>query len=163
MKPAARYAIRAAKYFCWFAILFVLIISVLVFTKFVPADISQMFIHGWVSVAEIAGIVLIFSLLYPRFGYQSRKVEIEGEWPKVSERLKDFFANRGYRIETDEADKICFRSRQAGVRIARLWEDRITVTPTLGGVEVEGPSKDLARIVSALEYHFNGDGTDSEE
>lgn len=154
MKPAARYAVRAVKYFCWFAILFVLIISVLVFAKFVPADISQMFIHGWWSVAEIAGIVLIFSLLYPRFGYQKRMVSITGEWSEVSERVKDFFANRGYRIEAESPDEIRFRSTQAGVRIARLWEDRITVTPTLGGVEVEGPSKDLARIVSAMEYRF---------
>ena len=38
MKPAVRYIIRAVKYFCWFAILFTLIIGVLAFTKFVPTE-----------------------------------------------------------------------------------------------------------------------------
>ena len=39
MKASVKYAIRAAKYFCWFLILFTLLIGVLVLTKFVPYGI----------------------------------------------------------------------------------------------------------------------------
>ena len=52
---------------------------------------------------------------------------------------------------------ICLRSNSRAVRIARLWEDRITVTFVLGGVEMEGPAKDLNRIVSAFEYRLRGE------
>ena len=144
MKPAVRYIIRAVKYFCWFAILFTLIISALAFTKFVPADngVAGLFVHGWKSVLEIAGVFLVFSALYPKFGYQKRQVSIPGEWSEVSAEVKGYFADRGeYR----------------GVRIARLWEDRITVTPVFGGVELEGPAKDLARLVSHMEYKLRGE------
>ena len=61
MKASVKYAIRAAKYFCWFLILFTLLIGVLVLTKFVPADIDTMFVKGWISVAEIAGVFVVFS------------------------------------------------------------------------------------------------------
>ena len=139
MKPAARYIVRAIKYFCWFAVLFTLVISALVFTKFVPADngVAGLFVHGWKSVLEIAGVFLVFSALYPKFGYQKRQVSIPGEWSEVSAEVKG--------------------ARRAGVRIARLWEDRITVTPVFGGVELEGPAKDLARLVSHMEYKLRGE------
>lgn len=156
MKPAARYAVRAVKYFCWFAVLFTLIISVLVFTKFVPADVETMFVHGWKSVLEICAVFLVFSALYPKFGYQKRLVSIPGEWDGVAQDVKKWFGERGgYRVESETPEKICFRSARAGVRIARLWEDRLTVTPAFGGVEIEGPAKDIARIASAMEYQMN--------
>lgn len=156
MKPAARYAVRAVKYFCWFAILFTLIISVLVFTKFVPSNIEEMFVHGWKSVLEICGVFLVFSALYPKFGYQKRMVSIPGEWGEVEKKVKEYFAERGdYRPESETPEMLCFRSSRAGVRIARMWEDRLTVTPVLGGVEIEGPAKDIARIASAMEYRFS--------
>ncbi len=158
MKPAVRYIVRAVKYFCWFAVLFTLVISALVFTKFVPTDngVAGLFVHGWRSVLEIAGVFLVFSALYPKFGYQKRQVSIPGEWSEVADVVKGYFADRGdYLLERETPDKLCFRARRAGVRIARLWEDRITVTPVFGGVEIEGPAKDLARIASHMEYKLN--------
>ena len=153
-----RYIVRAVKYFCWFAILFTLIISVLVLTKFVPANVGQMFIHGWMSVLEIAGVFAVFSALYPKFGYQKRMVSLPGEWSEVAPQVKAWFAERGdYRIESEAPEKICLRSTRAGVRIARMWEDRLTVTPCLGGFEMEGPSKDVARLASSIEYKLQGE------
>ena len=155
MKPAVRYIIRAVKYFCWFAILFTLIISALAFTKFVPTEngVEGLFVHGWKSILEICGVFLVFSALYPKFGYQKRQVSIPGEWSEVSAEVKEYFADRGdYLLESETPEKLCFRARRVGVRIARLWEDRLTVTPVFGGVELEGPAKDLARIVSHMEY-----------
>ncbi len=158
MKASVKYLVRAVKNFCWFVILFTLLIGILVLTKFVPADINTMFIKGWVSVAEIAGVFLVFSALYPKFGYQSRKVSITGEWKEVQEKVREFFDQRGdYVVESAEDGKICFRSKSRAIRIARLWEDRITVTFVLGGVEMEGPAKDLSRIVSAFEYYLRGE------
>lgn len=35
-----------------------------------------------------------------------------------------------------------------------MLEDRITMTRTLGGFEVEGLTKDVVRIIGGLEYKF---------
>ena len=61
---------------------------------------------------------------------------------------------RGYRLESEDGETMKFRSRAVLNRIVRVWEDRITITKTLGGFEVEGLSRDVARIVPALEYRF---------
>jgi len=45
-----------------------------------------------------------------------------------------------------------FRSKSLANRIFRMGEDRITITKSLGGFEVEGLSRDIVRIVFALEY-----------
>lgn len=162
MKNAARYAIRAIKYFCWFLILFSALIGVLVITKFVPADINTMFIKGWVSVAEIAAVFLVFSALYPKFGYQTRMVTIPGEWSEVGPQVEAWFNERGdYETESREEGKICFRSNKRATRIARMWEDRITVTSVFGGVGIEGPTKDVARIAGAMEYSFRNSDEES--
>ena len=91
MKPAVRYIIRAVKYFCWFAILFTLIISVLAFTKFVPTEngVEGLFIHGWKSILEICGVFLVFSALYPKFGYQKRQVSIPREFDTLKSKIFD--------------------------------------------------------------------------
>lgn len=159
MKPAVRYVIRAVKYFCWFAVLFVLIISILIFTKFVPSDggVEGLFINGWKSVLEICAVFFIFSAVYPKLGYQKRKVQIPGEWNEVADAVKGYFAERDdYVPESESAEKICYRARKTAVRIARRWEDRLTVTPTFGGIEIEGPSKDIARVASHMEYKLSG-------
>ena len=62
-----------------------------------------------------------------------------------------YFADRGdYRLESETPEKLCFRASRAGLRIARMWEDRITVTPSFGGVELEGPAKDADKLAAKL-------------
>lgn len=41
------------------------------------------------------------------------------------------------------------------MRVMRLWEDYITIEPMLGGFQAEGPVRDLARIVSAIDHKIN--------
>ncbi len=158
MKPSARYAVRAIKYFCWFAVLFALIISVLWFSKLAPTDngVQGLFVNGWMSILEIAGVFLVFSAFYPKFGYVRRTARIPGEWSEVAAEVKKYFDGRGdWYKESEEPERLCFRSTKTAHRIARLWEDRLTVTPAFGGVEIEGPAKDVSRIASSMEYSLN--------
>jgi len=41
-----------------------------------------------------------------------------------------------------------------------MWEDRITLTPVLGGFQAEGLSRDLVRVVSSIEHQFRSHGQD---
>ena len=45
-------------------------------------------------------------------------------------------------------------------RAARMWEDRITLSPVLGGWQAEGLSRDLVRVMSAIEQYFRNHGND---
>lgn len=179
-----RYFIRSVKYFLYLAVLCSLLMAVLVLTHFVPADITKIFGNGWVSIAEIGSLFLIFAALYPRIGYTNKFAALPGEWPEVAASVKTFMAERGDYVEeavksgknsgakkatendaaandgngnasADEPEpKLCFRAKKLSTRIVRTWEDRLTFTPAFGGVKIEGPAKDVARLASSIEYRF---------
>lgn len=186
-----RYFIRSVKYFLYLAVLCSLLMAVLVLTHFVPADITKIFGNGWVSIAEIGALFIIFAALYPRIGYTKKSAALPGEWSEVVASVRTFMTERGDYVEesvkpgknsgakkatedgaavnggngnasADEMEqKICFRAKKLSTRIARTWEDRLTFTPAFGGVNIEGPAKDVARIASALEYRFRQEETDA--
>lgn len=183
-----RYFIRSVKYFLYLAVLCSLLMAVLVLTHFVPADITKIFGNGWVSIAEIGALFVIFAALYPRIGYTKKSAALPGEWSEVVASVRTFMTERGDYVEesvklrkkgeaknvtekgaenngnasADEVEqKICFRAKKLSTRMARTWEDRLTFTPTFGGVNIEGPAKDVARIASALEYRFRQEETDA--
>ena len=66
---------------------------------------------------------------------------------------------RGYELETEEGENMTFRLRNKFNRAARTWEDRITLTRELAGFYMEGISKDVARLASALEFKFRNPET----
>ena len=46
--------------------------------------------------------------------------------------------------------------RRSGLsRALKMWEDTLTCRITAPGVEIEGPTKDLVRIVSGLEAQID--------
>ena len=45
-------------------------------------------------------------------------------------------------------------------RAARMWEDTITLSPILGGWEVEGLTRDLVRVIGSVEQYFRNHGKD---
>ena len=57
----------------------------------------------------------------------------------------------GYKLETEKAGTYSFRRSSGLSRALKMGEDRITLSPTAGGVDVEGLTRDLARVVSELE------------
>ena len=50
-----------------------------------------------------------------------------------------------------------FRLKSHGARLARRYEDRITLEQTADGLSVEGLRKDVVRIVSRMEYRLGGE------
>ncbi len=146
-----KYLIRALKYFCYAVILLVIIVLALVLTGFVEADLSKMFIHGYDSLWQIALMLLVFALLYPHFGYSSRTAHIYGSPEELRPVVLRVMEALGYRLESEQEAGYKFRRRSALSRALKMWEDRITLSPTGAGMEIAGLTRDLGRIVSALE------------
>ena len=46
------------------------------------------------------------------------------------------------------------RHNSAVSRLFKVWEDRITFTPTHSGYTIEGLNRDIVRYLSGIEYKF---------
>ena len=66
--------------------------------------------------------------------------------------ILDYMQRRGYVLESEEEGKLCFRRRTVVDRLARSFEDRITLTRNIGGFDIEGPNRDVVRILYGLEH-----------
>jgi hypothetical protein len=145
-----RYLIRAAKYFVQLLVILSLIIAILIVAKVVEADISQIFVNGYDSLWQIALLMAVFAAIYPRFGYAKRQAIVPGSDEEALPELERVMTALGYEREQRTDGVLAYRKRSAGDRFMRLWEDRITVTRFISGFELEGPNKDVVRVINAL-------------
>ena len=146
-----KYFIRSLKYYCYLMILLAIIVLALVLTGFVEADLSKMFVNGYDSLWQIALFMLAFALFYPRFGFSKRTIHIYGSQEEVRPAVMRVMQGLGYGLENDSDGRFAFRRRSGFSRALKMWEDRITLSPSVNGWEAEGLTRDLGRIVSALE------------
>lgn len=146
-----KYIIRSLKYYCYLMLLLVIIILALVLTGFVEADLSKMFVNGYDSLWQIALVMLVFAMIYPRFGFSARTAHLYGAPEEVRPDVMRVMEALGYRLESEDSGSWSFRRRSGLSRALKMWEDRITVTPSGAGLTVEGLTRDLTRIVSGLE------------
>jgi len=150
-----KYLVRAVKYFVYLLVILVAVIWALVAFKIVDSDISAMFVNGYDSLWQIAAITAFFSIVYPRFGFTTRKAMAPGPAEETAAVVKAVMTERGYELEKIDGDNMCFRKRSPVVRAFKMWEDRITFEKSISGYNVEGLTKDLVRIVSAVESRFD--------
>ena len=149
-----KYIVRAVKYFISVCVLAALIILVLVLLGYVSSDVDVMFQKGWKSIGYIAIMFAVVSAIYPRFGYKKRLAGALGDFADLRPGVVSYMEEHGYVLESEDEEKMTFRSRSVLNRIFRVWEDRVTIEKTLGGFEVEGLTRDITRIVYGLEYKF---------
>ena len=138
-----KYIIRSLKYFCYLMVLLAVLILALVLTGFVEADLSKMFI--------IALVMLVFAAIYPRFGFSKRTAHLYGSPEELRPTIVKVMEGLGYRLESEDGGSFCFLRRSGLSRALKMWEDRITISPSGAGLEIEGLTRDLTRIVSGLE------------
>ncbi|MBO6160707.1 MAG: hypothetical protein J6O01_04415 [Bacteroidales bacterium] len=146
-----KYIVRSLKYYCYLLLLLVIIIAALVLTGFVEADLSKMFVNGYDSLWQIALIMLVFAIIYPRFGFSRRTVHLYGSPEELRPTILKVMEDLGYRLAQEQDGTYGFLRRSGLSRALKMWEDRITIAPSGAGLEVEGLTRDLSRIVSALE------------
>lgn len=148
-----RYFIRAVKYFIYFILLFVVIMAVLVLTGAAEGDISTMFWGGYSALWKIAVIFAVISAIYPSVGFIRKEAMIPGSWEEDKDIIKEFMGGRGYVLETEDTGTMSFRKTGMS-RFTRMYEDRVTLSAKIGGVEIEGMRKDVLRLAMGLESRF---------
>jgi len=151
-----KYLRRSLKYFIQICFLFVVIIGALMLLGYVSADVNAAFRGGWQSIGLIAIFFVVMSGIYPLFGYGKRTVRAKGEPAEHFAAIDKAMQERSYVFESrSEAGEAKYHLKSPVARLTRLWEDTITVTPVLGGFEVEGLMRDLNRVVMSLDRNIN--------
>lgn len=156
-----KYLVRALKQFVYLAVILCLIVLILAKANLVESDISKMFVNGYDSLWQIALIIAVFAGIYPKLGYSSREVRMYGSDEEIRPVLQEVMDDHGYKLEKDESGKISFIKRAPLSRMMKLWEDRVTFTRSLSGYSIEGRTKDIVRIASALEFRLSLPGEDA--
>jgi hypothetical protein len=150
------YLRRSLKYFIQITFIFAVAIGILMLTGLASKDIDTAFRHGWQSVEYILIAFAVMSLFYPLFGYSQRQIHAQGDPADHWKAIDQTMDLRGYEPagETPEGARK-YHLRSFGNRMARLWEDTITINPVLGGFQAEGLTRDLVRVVMALDRKLN--------
>ena len=145
-----RYIIRAVKYFFQLCILLFVFVTLLVALKFVPKDVSQIFVNGYDSLWQIALIVAAFSAVYPRFGYGDREISVPGDPSGLDSKVVSYMEAHGYK----EIAPMEFKLSNGLLRILHIFEDKVIITHSLGGYVISGRTKDILKIAAGLQALF---------
>lgn len=152
-----KYLLRSLKYFIYLTIILTLVIVALVAFKIVDGNLSTMFVNGYDSYWQIALLMAVFALIYPKYGFSTRKAYLKGSPEELRNGMDEVMSSHGYKLEKEEGDTLCYIKRSGFSRALKMWEDRITFTKILTGYELEGLTRDLPRLISALEYKLSSE------
>ena len=146
-----KYLIRSIKYFIYFSVTCSLIVTALVLIGAVEGGVDNIFEEGYRSIGKIAIFFAIVSAAYPKFGFIRRDMSFSGAWDDIRGKVVEFMDERQYVLETEGADKVTFRLKGIAGRISKMAEDRVTLTKSEEGWQMEGLRKDVLRLASGLE------------
>ena len=158
-----RYFVRALKYLVYFAIIFVVMVSVIYLFSSQKAEglpFSDLFKEG--SLPLIALFFVAVSAIYPALSFQKKQLYLNGDFTKYAEMVDEVMKSQDYVGEKREDGCYTYLKRGTYARLSRMYEDRITFTTSDNPVLVEGYRKDLLRILSMLNYRIRQEGREQE-
>ena len=156
-----KYLIRSVKYFFWFVIVLAIIMVIMSLLGMVELNLDSLFKDGVKSIWQIAVMFLVLAFVYPISGFMKRDAMIPGNYADIRDGIIKVMESKGYTLETEEGENLTFRLRTWGMRAFKMFEDRITLTRTPRGFQVEGLRRIVVRIVGSLEYAFMDKGQDT--
>ena len=149
-----RYFIRAVKYFLSMAVIVILILGVFTYTQDGTFNILGSLSDGVRSAVWITVILVLFSAVYPRFGYAERPLDVRGDTDEIEKVIRQYMDERGYRVEKEDLNLLTFRARSPLTQVFRVWEDQISFSRTHTGFTIEGLNREIVRLKSGIEYRF---------
>ena len=139
-----RYPIRAAKYAVYLIILFFILFALLrAFGSASHIDVLWSTSRGLMFL----GVVVIFALLYPFFGFTRNRLTFNAASRAVD--VERIMAMCGFkRIDADNhgADHMLFEATSTAKKLTMMWEDQVEITTDADGVSyIEGNRKEVVR------------------
>jgi len=151
-----KYAIRAIKYFFYYCILLAIILFALKALNIVEtSSIDDIFRNGYKSLVEIAIMFAVFSGIYPKFGFCKMTTAINGTLIDRKSEIVAYMHEKNYVLGKEEDGVLKFHRASILQRTTRMFEDTVTLTQTLEGIEIEGLRRDVIILMHGLENKLN--------
>ena len=150
-----KYLIRSIKYFIYFSLMCTVIVSVLVLIGAVEGNIESIFEEGYTSIGKIAIFFALVAAVYPKVGFISRGISSDKEWSEIRADVIEYMKERQWDLESEGDGFASFRVRGTMTRLSKMNEDRITLTRSAGGYQMEGLRKDVMRLATGLEHRLD--------
>ena len=146
-----KYFIRAVKYFIYFSLMCAAITGALVLIGAVEGNIDSIFSEGYRSIGKIAIFFAMVAAVYPKVAFINRDIDSEKDWNEMRQAVLEFMKDRQYDLESETDNVMTFRLKGFAGRLSKMYEDRLTLTKTDEGYQLEGLRKDVMRLSSGLE------------
>ncbi|MDD2419450.1 MAG: hypothetical protein PHV91_03175 [Bacteroidales bacterium] len=153
-----KYLGRVVKYLVYLVIVFALIIAIFSLTSNQTFSVYNLFRPG--TGIQIAIFLFVMSVIYPFFGYATKKVYLNKGYEYDKKTIQDIFLTNRYKIECEGTEFIKFRHKSAFVRTLRMFEDTITLDFSDNPIKLEGQRKDVYRMARMIEYAVRNDRND---
>jgi hypothetical protein len=150
-----KYIIRAIKYFFYFAFLTTALVTVLVFIGAVESNIEAIFEGGYTALWKMAAFFGVVAAAYPSLAFIKRNIPAKGEFSAMKTEIKEYMADHRYELESETDNALTFRVRGIAGKLAKMYEDRITITSAFEGIQIDGLRKDVIRLATGLEARLN--------
>ncbi len=142
---------RAVKYMVRLLVLVFALIAVMVATGMARtgADGNLADVFMTPKALLLFAIIVLWSLVYPKLGFIRQPLKMDFNAGK--EQIQKVFSDNGFVLVEQKDNEMIFRMSSPLRRTLVLWEDRIVVSATDGGIEMEGMRKEVARIEFRLQ------------
>ena len=149
-----KYLIRSIKYFIYFSLMCTAIVSVLVMIGAVEGNIENIFEEGYTSIGKIAIFFAMVAAVYPKVGFIKRDIRSDKELADIRTDVIEYMKERQWELESESDSTISFRVKGLVARLSKMYEDRITITKSADGYQIEGLRKDVMRLATGLEHRL---------
>lgn len=145
------YCRRAVKYMVRLLVLVFVLIAVMVATGMArtgaDGNLADVFLTP--KALLLLAIIVLWSLVYPKLGFIRQPLKMDFNAGK--EQIQKVFSDNGFVLLEQKDNMMVFRMSSSLGRLLALGEDRIVVSATEEGIEMEGLKKEVARIEFRLQ------------
>ncbi len=150
-----RYFIRSAKYFVALCVLCSVLVALNLSTGMARLSLDETLYVMFRTPRGLLlpAVVVVLSLLYPRFGFTARRVE--GDVEEDRTQIEQAFRAAGF-VACGESDGVLyFRGDGLLRRLQMLCEDRIAVSQYGQWILLEGNRRGVARAAYRLDSYLS--------
>ena len=152
-----RYFIRSVKYLLFICVLYVALVWLMAITSYTEVVDGWMLLEAQLRSEQGIWLVAAFLLLaifYPRFGFMrgvAQRGSVAGDRVRIDNAMRLY----GFEYVGTEGDTLIYRAKGVLKRATFLFEDRLEISATEGGIEIVGIRRAVARIAYQLQAYID--------
>lgn len=145
--------VRSVKYFLYIVVLYVVLVwamKQLGYSTLGEGDIWEQLFSSQKGLGFL-GVVLVVAIMYPKFGFVSRRVRINMTIKR--DQIAKEMASVGfiYQSHLSSKDVMVFRAATLSKKVFSMWEDQIEIYDRGEAMVIDGIRREVVRLAFILE------------